>query len=172
MGLSPPHSIVNVGDDKQDWLTLLHLIATHRPAHLQHEYATILIQVGDVMPVQSLPAIWETATIIMLGKYKQGEAWMEGAGGVPCPEVCRNDKYQIKEGYLAPANNQLLALNPNTKYSIVPANGERIVVTYILMKLEHTASYQHVLLTKKSFPVPAFAYPIRKCITKKGPDPY
>ena len=24
--------------------------------------------------------MWETATMIMLGKYKQGEAWMEGAG--------------------------------------------------------------------------------------------
>ena len=27
--------IINVGDDKQEWLTLLHLIAAHRPAHLQ-----------------------------------------------------------------------------------------------------------------------------------------
>ena len=50
IGLSPPH--INVGDDKQEWLTLLHLIATHRPARLQHEYTTILIQVGDVMLVR------------------------------------------------------------------------------------------------------------------------
>ena len=71
MGLSPHHSVINVGDDKQEWLTLLHLIATHRPAHLQHDYTTILIQVGDVMPVKSLPAMWETATVIMLGEYKQ-----------------------------------------------------------------------------------------------------
>ena len=79
MGSSPPHSVINVGDDKQEWLTLLHLIATHRPAqpaHLQHEYTTILIQIGDVMPVKSFPAMWETATMIMLGKYKQGEVWM------------------------------------------------------------------------------------------------
>ena len=172
MGLSPPHSVINVGDDKQEWLTLLHLIATHRPAHLQHDYTTILIQVGDVMPVKPLPAMWETATMIMLGKYKQGEVWMEGAGNVPCPEVCRQDKYQLKDGYLMPANNQFLALSPTTKYSIVPAKGERIVVTYILMKPEHIASYQHVLLTKKSFPVPAFAYPVRKRLIKKGPDPY
>ena len=74
MGLSPPHSVINVGDDKQEWLTLLHLVATHRPAHLQREYTTIRIQVGDVMPVKSFPAMWETATMIMLGKYKQGEA--------------------------------------------------------------------------------------------------
>ena len=40
------------------------------------------------------------------------------------------------------------------------------------MKPEHIAAYQRVLLTKKSFPVPAFAYPIRKRLTKKGPDPY
>ena len=66
MGLSPPHSVVNVGDDKQDWFSLLHLIATHRPAHLQHDYTTILLQVGDVMPVRSFPAMWETATVIML----------------------------------------------------------------------------------------------------------
>ena len=30
MGLSPPHSVINVGDDKQEWLTLFHLTATHR----------------------------------------------------------------------------------------------------------------------------------------------
>ena len=35
------------------------------------------------------------------------------------------------------------------------------------MKPEHIASYQHVLLTKKS---PALAYPVRKRVTKKGPD--
>ena len=57
MGLSPPHSVINVGDGKQKWLTLLLLIATHRPAHIQHEYTTSLIQVGDVMPVKSLPAV-------------------------------------------------------------------------------------------------------------------
>ena len=70
MGLSPPHSVINVGDDKQEWLTLLHLIATHRPAHLQHDI-TILIQVGDVMPVKSFPAMWETATMIMLGNLSK-----------------------------------------------------------------------------------------------------
>ena len=54
----------------------LHLIATHRPAHLQHEYATILIQVGDVMPVKSFPAMWETATMIMLGNIsKEKYGW-------------------------------------------------------------------------------------------------
>ena len=71
-----------------------------------------------------------------------------------------------------PAYSQFLVLSPTTKYSTVPAKGERIVVTYILMKPEHMASYQHVLLTKKSFPVPAFAYPVRKRLMKKGPDPY
>ena len=172
MGLSPPHSVINVGDDKQEWLTLLHLIATHQPAHLQHEYTTILIQVGDVMPVKLLPGIWETATMTMLGKYEQGDVWMEGAGDVPCPEICRQDKYQLKDGYMIPANNQFLALNPTTKYSIVPAIGERIVGTYILLKPEHIASYQHVLLNKKCFPVSAFAYPVRKRLIKKGPDPY
>ena len=47
VGLSPPHSVINVGDDQQG-VTLLHLIATHRPAHLQHEYTTIPIQVRQV----------------------------------------------------------------------------------------------------------------------------
>ena len=96
---------MNVGDDKQEWLTLLHLIATHRPAHLQHEHTTILLRIGDVMPVKS----------------------MEGAGNVPCPEVCRKDKRQLKDGYLVPANNQFLALNPTTKYSIVPAKGRALL---------------------------------------------
>ena len=170
MGLSPPHSVINVGDDQQEWLTLLHLIATHRPAHLQHDYTTILIHVGDVMPVKSFPATRETATMIMLGKYKQGEVWMEGAGNLPCPEVCRQDKYQVNDGYLAPANNQFLALSPTTKHSIMPAKGERIV-TYVLLKPEHI-SYQHTLLNKKGFTVPTFAYPVRKRLITKGPDPY
>ena len=176
LGLSPPHSVLNVGNDKQDWLNLLHLIATHQPAHLQHDYTTILLQVGDVTPARPFPAMWETATMIMLGKYKQGEVWMEGSGGIPCPEVCHKEKHQTADGSLTLANNQFIALNQTTKYSILSAKGERIVVTYILMKPEHIASYQHVLLTKKSFPVPAFAYPfaypVRKRLTKKGPDPY
>ena len=77
----------------------------------------------------------------------------------------------MKDGCLVPASNQFLALSPTTKYSIV-AKGERIVVTYILLKPEHIASHQRDLLNKKSFPVPAFAYPVRKRLTKKGPDPY
>ena len=157
---------------KQDWLNLLHLIATHRPAHLQHDYTTIQLQVGDVMPVRSFPAMWETATMMMLGRYKQGEVWMEDSEGISCPVVCRNDKYQTSDGYLLPAKNQFIALNKNAKYSILPAKGERIVVTYILMKPDHIASYQHVLVTKKSLPAQAFAYPVRKRLTKKGPDPY
>ena len=75
---------------------------------------------------------------------------MEGAGNLPCPEVCRQDKYQLKDGYLVPANNQFLALSPTTKYSIVPAEGERVVVTYILLKPECLASYQHTLLNKQA----------------------
>ena len=63
--------------------------------------------------------------MIMLGKYKQGEVWFEGPGDVPCPEVCRNDKYQIVDGHLTPANNQFIALNKTAKYSILPAKGER-----------------------------------------------
>ena len=68
-----------------------------------------------MMPVKSLPAMWETATMIMLGKYKQGEVWMEGAGNLPSPEVCHQDKYTVKDGYLTIANNQFLALSPTTK---------------------------------------------------------
>ena len=106
--------MINVGgDDKQDWLNLLHLIATHWPAHLQHEYTTILIQVGDVMAARSYSAMWEQATVIMLGKFKQGEIWIEGSGGVPWPEVCRKDDYQAQDGYLTPSNNQFVALNKN-----------------------------------------------------------
>ena len=46
LSLSPPHSVLNIGDDKQEWLSLLHLIATHRPAHLQRDYTTILLQMS------------------------------------------------------------------------------------------------------------------------------
>ena len=45
----------------------------------------------SVMPVRSLPAMWEQATVIMLGKLKQGEIWIEESGGVPCPEVRHKD---------------------------------------------------------------------------------
>ena len=114
MGLSP-HSVINVGDAKQEWLTLLHLIATHRPAHLQHDYTTILIQVGEVMPVKSFPAMWEAATMIMLGKYKQGEVWMEGAGNLPCPELCRQDKHPVKDGYFGSCEQPVSCFEPNYK---------------------------------------------------------
>ena len=49
--------------------------------------------------------------MIMIGKYKQGDVWLEGQGDVPCPEVRRSDKCQTVGGYLTPANNQLIALN-------------------------------------------------------------
>ena len=88
LGLHPPHSVVNVDASRQEWLSLLHLLATHRPAHLQHDYTTILPQIGDFMPVQSLPEMWESATMIMLGKYKNGESWSEGSGRTPCPSTC------------------------------------------------------------------------------------
>ena len=35
------------------------------------------------------------ATIIMIGKHKQGELWIEGQRDTPCPEVCRKDKYAM-----------------------------------------------------------------------------
>ena len=37
---STTHSAINVGSDKQDWLALSHLIASHRPAHYHHSYAS------------------------------------------------------------------------------------------------------------------------------------
>ena len=40
LGLHPPHSVVNVDASRHEWLSLLHLLATHRPAHLQHPYTT------------------------------------------------------------------------------------------------------------------------------------
>ena len=86
--------------DKQDWLHLLHLIASHRPAHLQHDYTTSLLQVGDVMPVQAFPNMWEAATMITIGKYKQGDVWMKRQGDVPCLELCCKEKYKVTDGYL------------------------------------------------------------------------
>ena len=38
LGLHPPHSVVNVDASRHEWLSLLRLLATHRPAHLQREY--------------------------------------------------------------------------------------------------------------------------------------
>ena len=53
------------------------------------------------------------------------------------------DKYKVTDGYLIPADNQFVALSPYQKYAIVPAKGDRIVVTYVLLKPEHVAAYQH-----------------------------
>ena len=172
LGLDPPHSVVNVDASRQEWLHLLHLLATHRPTHLQHDYTTILIQTGDFTPVQPFPNMWEKATMIMLGKYKNGEIWTEGSGTTPCPSTCLSDKYKVTDGHLIPVDNQFVDLNLLQKYAIVPAKGARIVVTYVLLKPEHIASYQHALLTKNEFPVTPFAYPTRKRLVKKGPDPY
>ena len=132
----------------------------------------IFLQVGGVMPVGSLPCLWEAATLIMIGQHKQGDVWIKGQGDVLCPEVCRHDKYKIADGYLTPANNQLTVLNSAFKYSILPAKGERVVMTFFLMRPEQVAPHQHVLLTKHSFPAPAFADLVRKRLTNKGIDPY
>ena len=172
LGLDPPHSVVNVDASRQEWLRLLHLLATHRPTHLQHDYTTILIQTGDFMPVQKIPNMWEKATMIMLGKFKNGEIWTEGSGNTPCPSTCLSDKYKVTDGHLIPVDNQFVDMNLLQKYAIVPAKGDRIVITYVLLKPEHVASYQHALLTKNEFPVPPFAYPTRKRLMKKGPDPH
>ena len=172
LGLDPPHSVVNVDASRQEWLRLLHLLATHRPTHLQHDYTTIIIQTGDFMPVQQIPNMWEKATMIMLGKYKNGEIWTEGSGTTPCPSTCLSDKYKVTDGHLIPVDNQFVDMNLLQKYAIVPAKGDRIVITYVLLKPEHVASYQHALLTKNEFPVPPFAYPTRKRLVKKGPDPH
>ena len=172
LGLDPPHSVVNVDASRQEWLRLLHLLATHRPTHLQHDYTTIVIQTGDFMPVQKIPNMWEKATMIMLGKFKNGEIWTEGSGSTPCPSTCLSDKYKVTDGHLIPVDNQFVDMNLLQKYAIVPAKGDRIVITYVLLKPEHVASYQHALLTKNEFPVPPFAYPTRKRLVKKGPDPH
>ena len=74
----PPHSVVNVDSGRQDWLHLLHMIASHRPPHLQSDYATILLQVGDVLPVQSFPSMWE---------------------------ACHNAKYRVTAGHLPTTNS-------------------------------------------------------------------
>ena len=162
LGLHPPHSVVNVDASRHEWLSLLHLLATHRPAHLQHDYTTIILQVRDVMPVQIIPEMWESATMIMLGKYKNGELWSEGSGATPCPSTCLIDKYKVTAGHLILADNQFVALSPYHKYAIMPAKGDRIVITYVLLKPEHVAAYQHALLTKHDFPVTPFAIPTRK----------
>ena len=75
------------------------------------------------MPVQAFPSMWEATTMIVIGKYKQGEVWIEGQGDAPCPELCRKDKFKVTDGYLTPANNQFIALSTATKYSILPAKG-------------------------------------------------
>ena len=54
----------------------------------------------------------------------------------------------------------------------MPAKGDRIVVTYVLLKPEHVAAYQHAPPTKHDFPVTPPAFPVRKRLVKKGPDPY
>ena len=39
------------------------------------------------------------------------------------------------------------------------------------MKQSYFAAYQHDTLAKNDFPAPAYAYPVRKCLTRKRPDP-
>ena len=75
--------------------------------------------------------------MITIGKYKQGEIWIEGQKDAPCLELCHKDKLKVMDGYLTlpPANIQFIALNKATKCSILPAKQERIVVTYILIEV-------------------------------------
>ena len=84
------------------------------------------------MPVQAFPRMWEATTMITISKYKQGELWKERQGhGTALNCVCHNHKHKVTDGYLTPANNQFVTLNKASKYSILPAKGERIVVTYL-----------------------------------------
>ena len=87
-------------------------------------------------------------------------------------EVSCNGKCTVTYGRLIPANVQFIALNKASKYAILPAKGECIVVTYVLLRNERVAPHHHVWLTKNAFPIAAFArYPVRKRLTKEGPDP-
>ena len=60
-----------------------------------------------------------------------------------CPSTCLTEKHKVTDGHLIPADNQFVALSPHHKYAIVPAKGDRIVVTYVLLKPEHVARVAH-----------------------------
>ena len=126
---------------------------------------------GPAQPVQEVPETWAMVTAISLGKHKQGEFWIEGSGQTSCPQIGCVERIDKLKADLLPVLNQFVELKPDQKYAIMHAKGVRTVVFYVLTKSEHIASYQHQILTKNEFPVPAFAYPVRKRLLKTGPDP-
>ena len=153
LGLHPPHSVAGNSSTCTSTTWIRDNSPTSRWLHACSKF----------------PGKWERATIIMLGKYKNGEIWSEGSGTTPCPSTCLSDKYKVTDGHLIPADNQFVALSPSQKYAIVPAKGKRIVIVYVLLKPEHVAAYQHALLTKHDFPVTPFALLLwRFCVLKWG----
>ena len=108
LGLPPPQSVINVGPRHQPWLRLLRLLATHRPAHLQREYATLVLQIGPAQPVQENSR--NMGNSHSYGRHKQGEFWMEGSGQVACPQIGCMEHVNKLEGDLDPVLNQFVEL--------------------------------------------------------------
>ena len=110
LGLWPLHSVVDAGASRQMWLNLLHMIASHRPAHLQHlhHYSSS----SGRRPASTFPNMWEAATIVMIGKYKQGELWFEG-NALKC--VAMTNTQSRMGTWSLPATNSLLCIRPPSK---------------------------------------------------------
>ena len=47
-------------------VTFFTIFATDRPAHLQHEYTIVVLQIGPAQSVQDLLDTWDMATAIAL----------------------------------------------------------------------------------------------------------
>ena len=89
-GLQPPRRVLNT-QTNPTWLTLLHLLATHRSSSMRHEYTTTCLQIGDCQKAQPMHASWELVTVIAIGKHKHGDLWIEGNGPQPCLVERYND---------------------------------------------------------------------------------
>ena len=61
----------------------------------------------------------------------------------------------VRDGDIVPASNQTVSLREGQKYAIA--------IPHCGLSARHPC--------KNEFPVPAFAYPVRNRLTKKGPDP-
>ena len=117
LGLYPPHSVVNVDANRQTWPNLLHVIASHWPAHLQHAGSGYNDHDWQVQARRAMESRSRTHTM-----------------------PCSLSQQRIHSH--GPANNQFTALNNTSKYAIMPAKGERVVITYVLLRNEHVVSYQ------------------------------
>ena len=117
-----------------------------------------------------MPEYWELTTVIAIGKHKNGDLWIEGSGRTACPLEHCNEKCPVQDGDVVPVSNQFVLLGDSQKYAILPPKGVRIVITYVLLKQSHIATYLQTSLPRTNSQCLRLPTQCEHALTKKDPE--